>query len=221
MTMKTRKERLLPNGIPRYVRCYDNGGKTLDRYTVCFTGRAAPERSPGRATEYPYVGMSAHPFHPQGFGQHGASKGQPCDVNRHGFAPAIGRKCYLGRRIAFADLPPDCQRLVLSDYVAIWKLEGGREVKNANGWKLIPWDGNPALNLTCWRKKFGRGHVSVGIGEFRDVVFSFGANSDDSHCCTRWRKDAEPVTPEQAMEAIDRRWEQKQMQFTFNTGDVK
>lgn len=36
--------------------------------------------------------------------------------------PAIGRKCHLGRRIRFQDLPADCQKLVLSDYREIWRV---------------------------------------------------------------------------------------------------
>ncbi len=35
---EVRKASLVPNGIPRYVRCYDNGGESFDRYTVVFTG---------------------------------------------------------------------------------------------------------------------------------------------------------------------------------------
>jgi hypothetical protein len=55
-----------------------------------------------------------------------------------------------------------------------------------NGWELIDWDGNPELALKCWRKKFGRGHVSVGIGDDLSVTYSYGANSDDSISSTRW-----------------------------------
>jgi len=43
--------------------------------------------------------MSGAPFHPQGYGQHG--EGKP---GRHN-----------GRRIAWADLPADCRRLVEMD----------------------------------------------------------------------------------------------------------
>lgn len=123
---RDRLKRLLPGGIPRYVRCYDNGGESADRYTVCYTGRAATERSSDRRNYYPYVGMSEHPFHPQGFGQHGGTWDQPCDTTgkKPGWhwPPALGRKCHLGTRIKFTDLPPDCQRLVLSDYKSIWSL---------------------------------------------------------------------------------------------------
>jgi hypothetical protein len=107
---------LMPSGIPKYVRCYDNGGESADRYTVVFTGRYPKYR---RA--FQYVGMSAHPFHPQGIGMHGDSFRQ-IDVNKWGFAPAIGRKNHLGTRIPFQQLPPDCQRLVRSDYKALWSL---------------------------------------------------------------------------------------------------
>lgn len=121
-----RAAKLLLGGVPRYVRIYDNGGETFDRYTVCFTGKAGALRSPGCATEYQYLAMSENPCHPQGFGQWGGTKGQPADTMRDKpgwhWPPAMGRKCHLGKRIAFADLPEACQRLVLRDYAEIWKL---------------------------------------------------------------------------------------------------
>lgn len=112
----------MPDGIPRYVRVYDNGGVTADRYTVAYTGNFRREHPDHFRREYPYVGMSEHPFHPQGFGQHGSSKDRPCDVNSKGWAPAIGRTNHLGKRIPFGDLPKDCQRLVTDGYTAIWEL---------------------------------------------------------------------------------------------------
>lgn len=53
-------------------------------------------------------------------------------------------------------------------------------------WKIVEWDGNPELKLKCWRKQFGGGYVSVGIGDFLDVCYSYGPNSDNSMCSTRW-----------------------------------
>lgn len=50
----TRMKALMPDGVPRYIRCYDNGGVTADRYTVCFTGRYR-HKSLG---EYLYLTMS-------------------------------------------------------------------------------------------------------------------------------------------------------------------
>lgn len=61
--------------------------------------------------------------------------------------------------------------------------------KQQNEWELIEWDGNPALKLKCWRKKFGCGYVSVGVGDFLTVSYSYGANSDDSISSTRWHYD--------------------------------
>ena len=132
--------RLAPNGVPRWVRIYDNGGETVDRYTVVYTGRAAPKRAMGRGpTQYPYLGMSGEPFHPQGFGQHGHSDNQPVDTlppnaNRapgYHWPPAIGRRCHLGKRIEWADLPHDCKRAVWQDYAVIWDIPTPRQFTTA------------------------------------------------------------------------------------------
>lgn len=106
-----RLERFMPNGEPRWVRCYDNGGKTFDRYTVVFSGRYTRKT----AGEFWYVGMSEHPFHPQGFGQHGARRPSPAreDGQWHIDRP---KYAHLGKKIRFADLPPDCRKLIDGDY---------------------------------------------------------------------------------------------------------
>lgn len=136
--------RLAPNGVPRWVRIYDNGGETIDRYTVVYTGRAAPlsVSAPGYGRrQFPYLAMSGAPFHPQGFGQHGYSDNQPADCQRHGskvgelhgWPPAIGRRCHLGKRIEWADLPHDCKRAVWQDYAAIWDIPTPRGFTTAAG----------------------------------------------------------------------------------------
>ena len=76
------------------VVCYDDGGKSADRYTVVYLD--APERQP---RTYLCLGMNHEPFHPQGIGMH--SSAMP---GRH-----------LGRRIPFATLPEDCRKAVLQD----------------------------------------------------------------------------------------------------------
>lgn len=111
-TLQARIARLMPAGVPRYVRCYDNGGLdapkgTADRYTVLFTGRASGTYQSRIGRMYNALGMSAAPFHPQGIGQH-------CEA-RDG--------AHLGKRIRFEELPEDCRRLVLRDYREIWRLE--------------------------------------------------------------------------------------------------
>ncbi len=109
------------------VRCYDNGGPdvkggTIDRYTVVFTEAI---REPGESRfspgVYAYVGMNSAPFHPQGFGQHGETRGYPADSNASGSlgVPRIGKSCHLGKRIPFEELPPDCQKLVQQDLAAM------------------------------------------------------------------------------------------------------
>jgi hypothetical protein len=70
-------------------------------------------------------------------------------------------------------------------------------------WTLIDWDGNPDLHLKCWRKSFGHGHVSVGVGTFFNVVYSYGPNSDSSLSSTRWCPSGKHWTEEEAMKVVD------------------
>ncbi len=88
---------------PRYIRCYDNGGETYDRYTVLFTKKRV-------AGQFMYLGMNATPFHPQGFGQHGFSDDL---IDRPSYS-------HLGKRIQFEDLPEDCKKAVMDDYEELW-----------------------------------------------------------------------------------------------------
>jgi len=71
-------------------------------------------------------------------------------------------------------------------------------------WTLIEWDGNKLLGYKCWRKSFGRGHVSVGQGKFLSIVYSHGNDSDDSISSTRWNYDSAPLTEKEAMAIVDR-----------------
>ena len=75
--------------------------------------------------------------------------------------------------------------------------------KKYKNWTLIDWDGNPDLKLKCWRKSFGRGHVSVGVGDFQSIVYSHGDNSDESLSGTRWNYDEPLLTEKQAMNLVD------------------
>jgi hypothetical protein len=75
------------------IACYDNGGRSADRYTVVYLD--APER-PGL---FACIGMDDRPFHPQGIGMHATAM-----PGRH-----------LGKRVRFSDLPADCQKAVLQD----------------------------------------------------------------------------------------------------------
>jgi len=75
------------------IRCYDNGGKTADRYTVAYIDDREDNRT------YCCRGMSHNPTHPQGVGMYGS-----CVLGPH-----------LGNRILFKDLPEECQRVVRYD----------------------------------------------------------------------------------------------------------
>lgn len=108
MTKQERKNRLLPDGKPRWVRCYDNGGRTLDRYTAVFTGNYYGRR----IGHTDIIGMSEYPFEPQGVG---ISDTVDFPVDRPTYS-------HLGKRITFDDLPKDCQRAVMQDYKLIWRI---------------------------------------------------------------------------------------------------
>ena len=106
MKKSERLENLMPNGIPKHIRIFGNGGKTFDRYTVVYT-HADKFGLKGYTVG---VGMSENPFHPQGFGQHFEYKKSEYD-GKSG-----------GKKIAFQDLPKNCRKLVIEDYKAYWKL---------------------------------------------------------------------------------------------------
>jgi len=112
-----RRERLIPNGIPRYIRCYDNGGETFDRYTVVYTGNyrryITIELERTRPRYYQSIGMSANPFDPQGFGLHGESNA-PIDRPKYS---------HLGKKIKFEQLPDACKKAVMNDYVENWDID--------------------------------------------------------------------------------------------------
>jgi len=111
--VQKRIESLLPGGVPKYVRCYDNGGETADRFTVVFTKKrvnAGCFPRPHHRGQFWYLGMSANPFH--GIGTNGESE------------ELIDRPTYkhLGKKVAWNSLADDCKRLVLSTYKDIWEL---------------------------------------------------------------------------------------------------
>ena len=100
---KTKTNRIKDKDVERVngkrVRCYDNGGRTFDRYTVVYLDEPETPETRKDYECYACLGMSERPSHPQGFGQHSVAM-----VGRH-----------LGKRIRFATLPPDCQTLVEND----------------------------------------------------------------------------------------------------------
>ena len=86
------KNTITLNGKRYVCRIFDNGGETLDRYTICFKAF----RYNGRLV-YPYLASSADPF--RCFGQHGEADEK------------IDGK-HLGKRIAYDDCPSDVQKFI-------------------------------------------------------------------------------------------------------------
>lgn len=111
-----RKEKLMPLGIPRWIRLYDNEGASFDRYTAVFTGKYKKDHG-----EFFYRGMSRDPYHPQGFG---ICDSRPYQIDLvNGWPPKMGGRNHLGKRIPFSELPPDCQKCVVDDYKSLWNIK--------------------------------------------------------------------------------------------------
>lgn len=75
------------------LRCYDNGGKTADRYTIIPPRWARDYREDAPRT-WQAIAASAEPFHPQGIGMHTSAEPGP----------------HLGRRVHWDALPAGVQR---------------------------------------------------------------------------------------------------------------
>ena len=75
------------------IKCYDNDGETLDRYTVVYLTIDEGNGLKGARA------MNAHPMHPQGIGMYCSAEPGP----------------HLGRVIEFSELPLECQKLVNKD----------------------------------------------------------------------------------------------------------
>jgi len=123
-----RVERLMPGGVPRYIRIYDNGGESLDNYTCVFTGHYR-NRTGG---EFWYLAMNAAPFHPQGIGMHGSSPDQIDSIRGSWAGCSIGRRHpALGVRVAWHSLPADVQKCILQTYRNLWDIPGSEDPTGA------------------------------------------------------------------------------------------
>ena len=89
---------IMVEGKRKVCHIFDIGGASVDRYTIAFKGY----RVEGWGMVYPYLASSSHPFHPQGFGQHGESR--EFLTGKH-----------LGKRVAFDTLPVDVQTFILDN----------------------------------------------------------------------------------------------------------
>jgi hypothetical protein len=83
------------------LRCYDNGGRTMDRYTIVPPRWASEYRQ--RNGAWCAIGASEEPGHPQGFGQSTTAMPGP----------------HLGKRVSWSALPAGVQgfaRWTFPDY---------------------------------------------------------------------------------------------------------
>lgn len=113
MKKSERKEKFMPNGIPKHIRIYDNQGETADRYTVIFTYAHCFKPKDYPHGWFPVLGMSDNPFHPQGVGIH-SEYTEPIDYPSYK---------HLGKKIKFSNLPENCQKAVIDDYTDYWNLK--------------------------------------------------------------------------------------------------
>ena len=81
------------DGVKYSCRVYDNGGETLDRYTICLARR----KTTRGGSVYPFLACNSEPFH--GIGQHGESPNK------------IDGK-HLGKRVEYATLPEEVKRFI-------------------------------------------------------------------------------------------------------------
>jgi hypothetical protein len=103
---KSRKS--YPDGV---LLIADNGGKTVDRYTVLYTPYTVDNGMGSLETWFPYIGMSASPYHPQGFCQHGEL---PYRYSVWGTNQKV---------LELADLPEDCQKVVRGELAEFMEFE--------------------------------------------------------------------------------------------------
>lgn len=80
------------------IRCYDNGGESVDRYTVLDLNDIWSTTPDGPI--YGAWACSDNPFHPLGFGQHTSSMDG----------------LHLGKKVDFDQLPEDVKQFVLQDF---------------------------------------------------------------------------------------------------------
>ena len=91
-------------GEPKRIKCYmAKRNPTTDYITVVYTNAFRLGYPVGTVL---YRGMNDIPTHPQGFGQWG-------EAYQHNFRAG-------GSRVAFSDLPEECQKVIRWDYEELW-----------------------------------------------------------------------------------------------------
>ncbi|MFK4136742.1 hypothetical protein ACI2KR_31415 [Pseudomonas luteola] len=87
-------------GAPEYIlSCHDNGGKTVDRYTIFFGGTLLDEKL-CRNRSVSFLALSDNPSHPMGFSQWG----ECLSANRDA----------CGKKIRWLDLPESIRNHIVA-----------------------------------------------------------------------------------------------------------
>jgi hypothetical protein len=128
--MRKREQALMPGGVPKKLRIYDNGF-TVDRYTIVFSGRA-PNKT---KFSTPYLSTSSNPTSPNGVASFGEwDHGR--DVYKHDdgtwqHSIDAPRYSHLGKKITWNKLPASVQEYVKMTYRELWDLPQGRTLLGA------------------------------------------------------------------------------------------
>lgn len=82
------------------LRCFDNGGKTCDRYTIIPPRWAGAQWRENYLGSWQAIAANAEPYHPQGFGMHVSAAPGP----------------HLGKRVHWDTLPADVQKFARQSF---------------------------------------------------------------------------------------------------------
>ncbi len=124
--------------MPSQIRIYDNGGKTVDRYTLVVPSI----NEPGKLDMY---GFNSVPYHPQGFGQYAGSYDK------------MGSYSHLGKLVSFDDLPEQAQKYVSETLTT--PLPDGYGVALPQKW---PGKKKKVTKRASARSRFGTGLSGLG-----------------------------------------------------------
>lgn len=101
----TRSDNLMPFGVPKWIRCYDNFDRATNRYKICFTRKRVGGKFT-RLDDYDYALVTHTKDH--------------TDLKVKGIDWYKGTS--LGQRVPFDYLPRCVQSNVVYHYKKIWEL---------------------------------------------------------------------------------------------------
>ena len=88
------------------IEAWDNGGKTIDRYSVAISGLMQVDKEPYTF----WLGANDEPFHPQGYGMHCG------EIQTREYKAQRGGWRHLGKRVSWWNLPEQVQQFILQEF---------------------------------------------------------------------------------------------------------